>query len=380
MSKGTIVIAAGGTGGHLFPAKALAAVLRQRGWQLALATDRRGGAYGEHFPDMPIYRLHAAGSGGGAIRKLRAAAETAYGVWQARRLLARLRPAAVIGFGGYPSLPAVLAATMLGIPTVIHEQNAVLGRVNRLLAGRVDLIATSHHKVQGLPDALTPRVRFTGNPVDAAFAGLRAMPYRPPTPGGPLRLLITGGSQGARIFSDVVPEALAAMEDGLRRRLHVVQQCRAEDLERVRAVYAGAGIAASLDSFIDDMAGIMAATHLAVTRAGASTIAELTVAGRPAVLVPYPHATDDHQSANARAMADLGGAWLIPQEKFTPTTCRESLEALLNDPRMLARMAKAALAGGQPDAADRLAGLVEDLAGQGNGGGNGGSMKERAAA
>ncbi len=380
MSKGTIIIAAGGTGGHLFPAKALATVLRQRGWQLALATDRRGSVYGEHFSDMPVYRLYCAGSGGSLLRKLRAAAETAYGVWQARRLLARLRPAVVIGFGGYPSLPAVLAATMLGIPTIIHEQNAVLGRVNRLLAGRVDLIATSHHKVRGLPSASASRVRFTGNPVDAAFAGLRAMPYRPPSPKGPLRLLITGGSQGARVFSDVVPEALTTMEEGLRHRLHVVQQCRAEDLERVRETYARAGITAALDTFIDDMAGIMAATHLAVTRAGASTIAELMVAGRPAVLVPYPHATDDHQSANARAMADLGGAWLIPQEKFTPAACRESLEALLKDPRMLARMAQAALTGGQPDAAARLAGLAEDLAGEGNGGGNGGSMKEREAA
>jgi UDP-N-acetylglucosamine--N-acetylmuramyl-(pentapeptide) pyrophosphoryl-undecaprenol N-acetylglucosamine transferase len=376
VSARPIVLAAGGTGGHVFPAEALAAELRRRGRALALVTDRRGGGYEERFPGIDIHLVPAASpSGRGSLGRLKAIGEIGAGVVAARALFRRLAPAAAVGFGGYPSLPAMLAASLMRLPTLIHEQNAHLGRANRLLAGRVGAIAMSFAETSGIRARDRAKVTLTGNPVREAIGAVREVPYAAPTTEGALRLLVLGGSQGATVLSEVVPAALAALPEGLRARLRVSQQCRAEDIERVRETYRAAGVAADLATFFHDVPAQLAACHLAITRAGASTVSELTVAGRPAILVPYPHATDDHQSANARAVVAGGGAWLMPQPKFTATALAETLAALAADPAALARMAAGARALGQPQAARQLADLVERLAPA-----NGAGAERRAAA
>lgn len=364
MSGNLVLLAAGGTGGHVFPAEALAQTLIERGWRLGLVTDRRGHAYGGTLGSLETFRIAAGGiAGRGMLSKVRAVAELGLGVVQARAILKRERPAAVIGFGGYASVPTMMAATWLGIPTAIHEQNAVLGRANRLLAGRVDRIATSYASVQHLDPAWTAKVAQTGMPVRAAIAALRDTPYPALAEGQPIRLLVLGGSQGARVLSEVIPAALAALPEGLRARLSVSQQCRPEDLEMVRAAYAGSGIDATLDSFFADVPERMSAAHLVVARSGASTVAELTALGRPAILVPYPHAIDDHQTANARAVDETGGAWLMPQPAFTSDALAGRLESLFTQPGTLARAAGCARAASRPDAAALLADLVTALPG-----------------
>lgn len=370
-----ILLAAGGTGGHMFPAEALARELLARGRTVALVTDRRGKAFGDALPEVDVFRIHAATPSGGLAAKLRGMAELALGTLQARRLVSRLRPAAVVGFGGYPSVPAVLAARRARVPTVLHEQNAVLGRANRLLAGNARTIATSFPAVAQVraPDA--GKLVRAGNPVRPAILAVRDLPYPEAAGDGPFRLLVTGGSQGARIFSDVVPAALALLPEALRRRIRLSQQARPEDLERACAALAGAGVEAEVSSFFKDMPDRLAACHLAITRAGASTIAELTAAGRPALLVPYPHAMDDHQTANAQALADAGGAWLLPQGSLTPAMLASRLESLLTMPASLTTAAAAARAWGAPDAAARLADAVLDACG-----GNGAATPTREAA
>ncbi|HLO74969.1 MAG TPA: undecaprenyldiphospho-muramoylpentapeptide beta-N-acetylglucosaminyltransferase [Magnetospirillum sp.] len=364
MSGSLVLLAAGGTGGHVFPAESLASVLMERGWRLGLVTDRRGHAYGGTLGSLETFRIAAGGiAGRGVLSKLRGVAELGLGVLQARSLLKRLRPAAVVGFGGYASVPTMVAATMLGIPTAIHEQNAVLGRANRLLAGRVNRIGTSYAVVQHLDAAWRAKVTHTGMPVRAAVAALRDAPYPALTEGQPIRLLVLGGSQGARVLSEVVPAALAALPEGLRARLSVSQQCRPEDLDMVRAAYAGSGIDATLDSFFSDVPERMSGAHLVIARSGASTVAELTALGRPAILVPYPHAIDDHQTANARAVDEAGGAWLMPQPAFTSDALASRLESLFTQPGTLARAAGCARAAGRPDAAALLADLVAALPG-----------------
>ncbi len=362
MTAALIVLAAGGTGGHVFPAEALASELLERGHALVLVTDRRGQAYGGTLGRLDTHRIAAGGiAGRGPLAKARAVAELGVGVLQARALLARLRPAAVVGFGGYASVPTMVAATLLGLPTAIHEQNAVLGRANRLLAGRVRRIATSYAQVAHVDHRLAAKVVRTGMPVRAAIAALRDQPPPRLDEAGPIRLLVLGGSQGARALSEVVPSALAALPEELRRRLSVSQQCRPEDLDAVRAAYAGSGVDANLDSFFHDIPERMAASHLVIARSGASTVAELTTLGRPAILVPYPHATDDHQTANAHAVDDCGGAWLMPQDSFTADALAARLAALLAQPGTLARAAECARAAGRPDAAQLLADLVAQL-------------------
>ena len=357
-----IVLAAGGTGGHVFPAEALASALIGRGLRLALVTDRRGAAYGGTLGQLDTHRIRAGGiAGRGLAKRLGAAVELGLGVMQARALLGRLRPAAVVGFGGYASVPGVVAATMRGIPTVIHEQNGVLGRANRLLAGRVARIATSFPEVALVDPRLTERVVHTGMPVRPRIQALRDTPYPAIAGAAPIRLLVLGGSQGARVLSDVVPAALLALPESLRARLRVAQQCRPEDLERVRDAYAGAGIVADLDHFFADVPERLAAANLVVARAGASTVAELTAMGRPAILVPYPHAIDDHQTANAHAIEDHGGAWLMPQDGFTASTLSARLAQLFAAPETLARAAECAARAGRADAALRLADLVVGL-------------------
>jgi len=362
--SGAILLAAGGTGGHLFPAQALAAELSARGRAVGVVTDRRGGDYGELFGAAPVYRI-AAGtpSGRGLGGKLLAAVQIGLGVAQAYRLLRRLLPAAVVGFGGYPSLPTMLAARLLSRPRLVHEQNAVLGRVNRLLARRVDAIALSFADTAALPSAARVQQVQTGNPVRPAVQALRARPYRAPEPGGPLRLLVFGGSQGASVFASVVPAAVAGLPAALRARLEVVQQARAEDLAAVGQAYREAGVAAEVAPFFADMPERIGAAHLVIARAGAGTVSELAVAGRPAVLVPYPSAADDHQSANAAALGDRDAAWVVAQPTFTAAWLDELLQSLAATPARLATVAANAAAAGHADAAARLADLVERLAG-----------------
>lgn len=359
-----IVIAAGGTGGHLFPAEALAAALMARGERVALMTDARSAAFDSPaFANAERFVLRGSGlAGRGLLRAARGAAALAAGTLEARRLLRRLDAAAVVGFGGYPSVPPLLAARTLSGParpvTVLHEQNAVLGRANRLLSTRADLLALSYAATARVPPGC--RTEVVGNPVRPAIAALAGQFYPGLAETG-LRLLVLGGSLGARIFADVVPEAVKALPEALRGRLVVAQQCRPEDLARVRAAYAAAGVPAELSPFFPDIAGRLASAHLVVARAGAGTLAELACAGRPAILVPLPHAIDDHQRANARALEEAGAAWLMPQPAFTPATLAARLAALFADPAGLARAAAAAAGLGRPQAAQRLADLVLDL-------------------
>ena len=362
-SKKPIVLAAGGTGGHVFPAEALAAELLRRGHRPVLITDRRGQAFKGTLADIECLRIQAGGiAGRGLLGKVRGAIELGLGTLQARRLLKQLAPAAVIGFGGYAALPTVFAATLLGLPSAVHEQNAVLGRANRLLAGRVRHIATVFESIQMLPSACGSKVIRTGMPVRKNILDRHAAPFPELSDTSPIRLLVLGGSQGARILSEVIPAALTSLPDTLRQRIKISQQCRPEDLETVRTAYQGSGIKADLNSFFDDVPDRLAAAHLVIARSGASTIAELSVVGRPALLVPYPHAIDNHQTANAEAMADAKAAWLIPQDAFSPQGLVNRLEALLDSPATLQHAASHALAAGIPDAAARLADLVETLA------------------
>ncbi|HEX6959551.1 MAG TPA: undecaprenyldiphospho-muramoylpentapeptide beta-N-acetylglucosaminyltransferase [Ferrovibrio sp.] len=353
-----ILLAAGGTGGHVFPAEALAGELLRRGHRVGLVTDNRGKGFGQNLPELPLYRIPSGTPSGRSVAgKLLSIVEIVRGVVAAWALLSLTKPAAVVGFGGYPALPLLLAARLKRVPILIHEQNAVLGRVNRLVARRVDRIATSFPVTRFLPKA-TP-VTVTGNPVRPAILAAADVPYNMPEQA--IRILVMGGSQGARVLSDVVPAALAALPAELKKRLKVQQQCRPEDLERVRAAYAEAGIAAETATFFSDVAERLAAAHLVVSRSGASSTAEIAVIGRPALLVPYAYATDDHQTDNAQALAQGGGAEVIAQDKFTVQRAAAAFEDLLTDSTRLAAMATAARSVGRPLAAQALADLVEKL-------------------
>jgi len=358
--RALVLVAAGGTGGHLFPAEALAAALAQRGAAVHLATDRRAARYGGALPDQAVHVVTSATlRGRGPIALARTAGMLGIGLAQAWALIGRLKPAAVIGFGGYPTLPPVLAASWRGVPTLIHDANAVIGRANRLLAPRVTAIATTFPDVfRGAPQ-LTAKATLTGNPVRPAVVAAAATPY--PASAEPLRVLVFGGSQGARIMADVVPAAVERLESGLRARLAVVQQARKEDVERVRSAYRSISVAAEVAAFFPDLPVRMAASHLIVARSGASTVAELSAIGRPAVLVPLPHALDQDQFANAGVLENVGGAIRLVQEDFTPRRLATEIAALAV-PERLAVMAAAARSLGRLDAADRLAELVLKVA------------------
>jgi len=360
--RNLIVLAAGGTGGHVFPAQALAETLLARGYRLALITDRRGAEYGGALGRIETYRISARRLGGGPIGILLGVLALGRGLFQARRLLKRLMPSAVVGFGGYPSMPTMAAATQGGFATMVHEQNAVLGRVNRLLAPRVARIATSFAEVAGIRAADRNKIIQTGNPVRADIAALRDAPFAPPAPDGPVRILITGGSQGARVMSQVPPAAVAMLSEQIRNRLEIVQQCRAEDLDAVRAIYASCGVTAELATFLDDMPRRLAAAHLVIGRAGASTVAELAAVGRPSILAPFPQATDDHQTANADALRSVSAAWPMGQDEFTAEALSARLQDLIKTPQILSDAARAAHGIGQPDAAMHLADAVAVLA------------------
>ncbi len=351
-----IVIAAGGTGGHFFPAEALAAVLIARGKRIVLMTDVRSGALNSAiFAGREQFVLSGAGiSGRGVLLAGRALAGLAAGTLTARRLLKVLDAAAIVGFGGYPSVPPVLAAQSLRRrpAIVLQEQNAVLGRANIFLSRRADVLTLGMAGTRRIPTGVATLV--TGNPVRPPIAALAANIYAPPA--DRVNLLILGGSLGARVFSDVVPAAISTLPAHLRTRLSVVQQCRAEDIGRVRAAYAACGVNADLAPFFDDVAIRLAQAHLVIARAGASTVAELAVVGRPSILVPLPGAIDDHQTANA---ASLGGARVVAQADFDAPALAMLLATLLEDKAALKQSAAAAASSGHAHAAETLADLVE---------------------
>jgi UDP-N-acetylglucosamine--N-acetylmuramyl-(pentapeptide) pyrophosphoryl-undecaprenol N-acetylglucosamine transferase len=355
------VLAAGGTGGHMVPAAALAVELAGRGHHVALVSDDRGVRFPGLFEDVETHVLPAGRLGGGPLGYLRAAGKIMAGRSMALRIYKELRPAAVIGFGGYPALPALLAAFRAGVPTLIHEQNAVLGRVNRFVAGRVNAIATSYDEVERLKSGWKAKTHLIGNPVREAVLALRNRPYPMLDEDGIFRVLVTGGSQGATVLSQVVPDGLALLPIHFRRRLQVTHQARIEDIDTVRAKYQAHGIPADVSTYITDMPEALAWAHVVIARAGASTIAELTAAGRPAILVPLPGATDDHQTANAREITNAGGARTIPQRAFTAPELAKQIQKLGLDTQGLENAAARARSVGRPHAARDLADLVESI-------------------
>jgi len=356
---GPIVLATGGTGGHVFPAEALASELSARGIDYALFTDSRGKQWQGALAARPVHHVRAASPSGSIGRRIAALGHLALGFVQAWRGLARVAPSAVVGFGGYASVPTMLAARVRRLPAMLHEQNAVLGKANRLAQAGATTIATSFVETRHTEAS---RVALVGNPVREAVRALAGLGYRPPASGRAVDLLVFGGSQGAGAFARVVPAAIEAMASDLRVHLRVVQQCRPEDVEAARASYARLGVLAEIAPFFRDLPQRMAAAHLVIARSGASTVAELATIGRPSIIVPYPFAADDHQTANARALEAASGCVVMPETEFTPAALAERLAALVADPARLSAMAAAAHAVGRPDAAARLADLVLDLA------------------
>ena len=364
-----VLLAAGGTGGHLFPAEALASALAARGVKAHLATDRRAARYGGAFAEDAIHVISSATlRGRNPIAMSRTAALLGIGLVQAFALVGRLRPAAVIGFGGYPTIPPVLAACWRGVPSLIHDANAVIGRANRLLAPRVSAIATTFPDVFRNDPTLAGKATLTGNPVRPAVVAAAATPYSiEPESIKPwrLRLLVFGGSQGARVMADIVPPAIGQLDVNLRGRLAIVQQVREEDSGRVREAYANLSVAAEVAPFFSDLPARMAASHLVVSRSGASTVAELAAIGRPSILVPLPHALDQDQFANAGVLERAGGAVRITQDSFTPQRLAAEIAGLAAEPARLQAMAAAARSVGRLDAADRLGDLVLKVASRG---------------
>ncbi len=364
MTRGLIMLAAGGTGGHLFPAFALAEELARRDLTVDLVTDDRGDRYGTGFPARTIHHIPSATfAGRSPVAAARTMKALLTGVRRAYVLLGELKPRAIIGFGGYPTFPPLVAARLRGIKTAVHEQNAVMGRANRMLAGRVTAIAASWDGTSHLPPSAMSKIRVTGNPVRNAVIDWSRRNYEAPDATGPIRLIVFGGSQGARFFSDAVPPALALLPEAVRRRLSVVQQCRDEDLPRVRDFYRSAGIEAETAPFFKNLPERIAQSSLVIARSGASTVTELAVLGRPSILVPLPHALDNDQLHNARRLAEAGGAWCLEQQNLTPQSLADAIERLLTEPSRLVAAARAVKAIGKPDAVILLADLMEELAG-----------------
>ncbi|MGU3536590.1 undecaprenyldiphospho-muramoylpentapeptide beta-N-acetylglucosaminyltransferase [Methylobacterium sp. A54F] len=360
----TILLCAGGTGGHLFPAESLAHALRARGIRVVLATDARVDSIAAEFPAAEIVTIPSATpSGRSALRRASAVVTLGRGFGVAASAIRRIDPAAVVGFGGYPTVPPVLAAQMLRVPTVLHEQNAVMGRANAFLARGARTIATGFRDVRGVPPRATaPRIH-TGNPLRPAVIEAARTPYPALGSEGPIRMLVFGGSQGARVMGEVVPRAIAQLPDDLRARLHLVQQARPEDLTAVQNEYLSLGLAGiEAAPFFKDLPGKMAAAHLVVGRSGASTVSELAAIGRPSVLVPLPGALDQDQAANAATLAAIGAALAIPQTAFTPDRLAAELLDLFENPAKLTAAAGAAKSAGIHDAAERLATVVAETA------------------
>ena len=361
MKSHPVLVAAGGTGGHLFPAQALAEALARRGIPVELITDDRALRFGGDFPARMIHHVKAATpTGGNPIKRALAIVALLRGTGAARGIIRRIKPRAVVGFGGYPTVPPVLAATQLKVPTILHEQNAVMGRANKFLAKRVQALAKGFDNLSIANPAIAAKATLVGNPIRPMVLEAAAVPY-PPFSGGMLHLLITGGSQGARVMSDVVPAAIALLDPADRARLIVVQQARGEDEARVRDAYAAMGLAAEIKPFFADLPLRIAQAHLVIARAGASTISELAAIGRPSILVPFPHALDQDQAANAALLEKTGAGLVVKQANFTPDWLADSLRLALADREGLEARALAAKAAGIADAADRLADLVERL-------------------
>jgi UDP-N-acetylglucosamine--N-acetylmuramyl-(pentapeptide) pyrophosphoryl-undecaprenol N-acetylglucosamine transferase len=364
MASGGVLVAAGGTGGHLFPAEALAAALAKRNIAVGLLTDSRAAKHAGAFPPQAVHVIPSATiRGRNPVSLAKTASLLGYGLLKAYFMLPGLKPAVVVGFGGYPTIPPLLAATLRGIPTLIHEQNAVMGRANRMLAPRVRAIATGFASVFDSDPLLAAKATHTGNPVRPAVIAVAATPYPSLDAGRTLQLLVFGGSQGARVMADIVPPAIEKLEPRLRARLQIVQQARDEDLPRVREIYARLQVSCDVAPFFNDLPARMAASHLIVSRSGASTVAELSAIGRPGILVPLPNALDQDQRANAGMLMDAGGAIRLDQGDFTPERLAAEITALAAEPGRLVRMAAAAKAAGSIDAADRLADLVLRVAG-----------------
>jgi UDP-N-acetylglucosamine--N-acetylmuramyl-(pentapeptide) pyrophosphoryl-undecaprenol N-acetylglucosamine transferase len=356
-----VVVAAGGTGGHLFPAEALTVALIRRGITVDLVTDERATRYGE-FPGRATHIVPSATfAGRDPVSVARTTLKLGRGTFEAVRLFGRLRPAAVVGFGGYPTIPPVLAAALRRIPAVIHEQNAVLGRANRLLGPRARAIATGFRGLFADSPRLAAKATHTGNPVRPAVVEAAATPYR--SLEGTFRVLVFGGSQGARVMADIMPAAIELVPMAVRARLAVTQQARDEDVGRARTAYERLGVAAEVEPFFRDLPARMAASHIVISRSGASTVAELAAIGRPSILVPLPHALDQDQRANAGMLERAGGAIMMEQTRFTPDRVAAEIARLAADPAKLAAMAAAARRQGILDAADRLADLVMRVAG-----------------
>ena len=360
------VVAAGGTGGHLFPAQALSEALIARGWRIVLASDERAAGFADGFPAEERIGLSARTyKPGDPIGMAMAGLAIFRGVLQARAAFARIDPGVVVGFGGYPSVPGLLAGITQNRPTVLHEQNAVMGRANRRLAAHVRAVACAFPVLQKAPEKIRDRLTVVGNPVRPEIRALASEPYVPPSPDGPVNLLITGGSQGARLLSELMPEAIAKLPESLRDRLRVQQQTRAESMDSARRIYADANVQAEIAPFFRDMASRLRQAHLVVGRSGAGTVCEFAIAGKPAILVPLAIALDDDQGQNAKVMADAGGAQVARENQLTVDTMANALEKLLTNPERLVRMAAGARSIAKPDAAERLADLVERTAAQG---------------
>jgi UDP-N-acetylglucosamine--N-acetylmuramyl-(pentapeptide) pyrophosphoryl-undecaprenol N-acetylglucosamine transferase len=360
MSKGLVMLAAGGTGGHLFPAQALAESLVKRGFEIHLMTDHRVREYGKNFPASQVHVVPSA-SPSLSLSLPKNGLTLASGFFKARSILKKFKPLAVAGFGGYPSFPPLFAAASLKIPSLVHEQNAVLGRANKVLANRVDVVASSFPNVVGIPESAKSKLTFTGNPVRAIALAHAGWAYPEPKPYGPFSLVVFGGSQGAKFFSDFMPDVFKLMAEPDRKRLRLVQQCRAEDLDRVSTLYKQLNIQAELNAFFGDMPTRIAGSHLVVCRSGASSIAELGVIGRPAILVPLPHAIDNDQLKNAQSFAAAGAGWVLPQKELMPAEFAAFLSRLMSEGETLKRAAECALKHGRPDAAERLADVVEEI-------------------
>ena len=355
-----LVIAAGGTGGHMFPAQSLAEVMLARGWRVKLSTDARGARYTGAFPkEVAIEEVPSATfARGGLMAKAMVPVKIAGGVLAALKNFRRDRPAAVVGFGGYPAIPAVTAAWLMKLPRMIHEQNGVLGRVNQVFAKKVDKVACGTWPTD-LPEGVDGI--YTGNPVRAAILEKHAAPYIPPGD-YPMEILVMGGSQGARVLSDEVPAALATLPEQMIANIRVSHQARPEDMERVTAFYTEQGIAAEVQPFFSDVPKRMSEAQLVITRSGASSVADITIIGRPAILVPFAAAAGDHQTANARGLVEANAAIMIPESQLTFETLSQQIELILSQPEAATQMAIAALSVGKPQAAEELAGLVEELA------------------
>jgi UDP-N-acetylglucosamine--N-acetylmuramyl-(pentapeptide) pyrophosphoryl-undecaprenol N-acetylglucosamine transferase len=358
----TFVLMAGGTGGHLFPAMSLAQELVRRGHAIELMTDHRVESYGADFPARQVHIVPSATPSLSNPLKFTGAGFTILrGVATARGMLRRIQPACVVGFGGYPTFPPFLAARLLGIPGILHEQNAVMGRANRALGRFANVLAMSFGETR-FADSLAIEKVITGNPVRDRVRQVADTPYPALNPDGPINLVVFGGSQGAKAISDIVPPAIAGLPEALRRRLRLVQQCRAEDIERVAAIYRDADVEAELAAFFTDLPERIALSHLVIGRSGASTVAELTVLGRPSILVPLPGSLDADQKNNALVVERAGAGWVAEQATLSPLSLGTRLTTLLTDPAALAQAAAAARSLGQPRAVEALADIAERLA------------------